>query len=171
MVNAIYIGNSFRAEKLHGWKFYAERIIFVGKLEMISIHYCSSNNVFTSWFHPFLYHFIMDIKVCDPNLRFFTWVGYFCWIKIGDTVCSSKNKFALMVCKASSFAEFIALQSVTCIEINETLVFGVEPTDSIIRTDPEISIHIFLDCTYIIARQTIFYCIFANIKTFGIEVF
>lgn len=30
-----------------------------------------------------------------------------------------------MVCKASSFAEFIALQSVTCIEINETLVLGL----------------------------------------------
>ena len=47
----------------------------------------------------------MDIEVCNPNFRFLIGRGYFCGIKISDSIRTSKDKFTLFVGKSGSFID------------------------------------------------------------------
>ena len=51
----------------------------------------------------------MDIEVCNPNFRFLIGHGYFCGVKISDTIRTSKDKFTLFVGKSGSFTKLITL--------------------------------------------------------------
>ena len=69
--------------------------------------------------HSFPYGLVVQIEVDDAYVPFFCGIRNLLRIEIGNSICTSKPEYAVVVGKRGVFAEFISLQTVVCIEIAE----------------------------------------------------
>ena len=86
--------------------------------------------------HSFPYGLVVQIEVDDAYVPFFCGIRNLLRIEVGNSICTSKPEYAVVVGKRGVFAEFISLQAIVCIEIAERVGIQIKTWHSGIGAYP-----------------------------------
>ena len=106
----------------------------------------------------FMYRMIEYVKVRNPHIRFFRNTSYTLRRKIGNAINTAEIYLSFLIFIESSVRKFIALQSISRVVIDKTVILDIILADTHIGTEPYIMPGIFTKTANNIIGESVCRC-------------